>query len=319
MELVERLRTADRRATARLITMIENGDRRARPALAALYPHTGRAHVVGVTGYPGTGKSTLVNQMAQVYRHRNSTVGIIAIDPTSPFSGGAFLGDRVRMSDLSGDEGIFIRSMATRGRLGGLAAATADAIKVLDAAGYQVIFVETVGVGQTEVDIAQTAHTTLVVEVPGLGDEIQAIKAGLLEIADIFVVNKADRAGADNAVLTLQTMLDTGCSDLDWQPPIYKTSALRGEGIEAVVQAIDRHLAYLQESQTLYRREKARVERELDHIIQQELTRRFLDQVQKARLDGLIECVTCRKMDPYTAVEELLENADRRRRNEARP
>ena len=212
-DVVNRVLVGDRRAVARLITMIENDGDEARRALAELYPHTGQAHVVGVTGAPGTGKSTLVNELAKIYRRGGGQpirspkmVGIIAVDPTSPFSGGAILGDRVRMRELSGDPGVFIRSMATRGSLGGLARATADAIKVLDAAGYEIIFVETVGAGQAEVDIARTAHTTIVVQAPGLGDDIQAIKAGILEIADIFTVNKADREGADNAVMALQML-----------------------------------------------------------------------------------------------------------------
>jgi LAO/AO transport system kinase len=327
---------------ARLITMIENDGDEARRALADLYPHTGQAHVVGVTGAPGTGKSTLVNELAKVYRggggqptHYSKTVGIIAVDPTSPFSGGAILGDRIRMRELSGDPGIFIRSMATRGSLGGLARATADAIKVLDAAGYEVIFVETVGAGQAEVDIAKMAHTTIVVQAPGLGDDIQAIKAGILEIADIFTVNKADREGAENAVMALQMLLDldhasrptlhhgvmmggeASSDDLDsglvpseaqgWRPPILKTVALHGQGIEAVVEAIEAHLVYLKESQTLYRRERARIESELNDILQQELMRRLLSRVRAEELDELIERISRRELEPYSAAKRLIE------------
>jgi len=313
--------------------MIENGGEEARRALADLYPHTGRAHVVGVTGAPGTGKSTLVNELAKVYRKGSGqparspkTVGIIAVDPTSPFSGGAILGDRIRMRELSGDPGIFIRSMATRGSLGGLARATADGIKVLDAAGYEVIFVETVGAGQAEVDIAKTAHTTIVIQAPGLGDDIQAIKAGILEIADIFTVNKADREGAENAVMALQMLLDLDHASRPtlhhgvmmeqvgnwsqkqgWRPPILKTVALHSQGIEAVVEAIETHLVYLKESQTLHQRERARIESELRDLLQQELMRRLLDRVREGELDELIERIGQRELDPYSAARGLIE------------
>ena len=208
MGLVEAALTGDRRSIARLITRIENGGEDARANLAQVFPHTGQAHIVGVTGSPGTGKSTLVNELAKAYRGADRQVGVIAVDPTSPFSGGAILGDRIRMRDLAGDPGVFVRSMATRGSLGGLARATADVIKVLDATGFDVIIVETVGAGQSEVEIAETAHTVVVVEAPGLGDEVQAIKAGILEIADVFAVNKADREGADRTASALQMMID---------------------------------------------------------------------------------------------------------------
>jgi LAO/AO transport system kinase len=319
MELIERLLTGDRRAIARLITIIENDGAEAREALAALYPHTGRAHIVGVTGAPGTGKSTLVNELAKLYRQRDRTVGgqaslgIIAVDPTSPFSGGALLGDRIRMRDLFGDPGIFIRSMATRGSLGGLARATADAIKVLDAAGYQTIFVETVGAGQAEVDIAKAAHTTIVVEAPGLGDDIQAIKAGITEIADIFVVNKADREGADSAAMALQMILDLNhhsrlsSQGLSWRPPICKTIALRGEGIGAVVEAIEEHAVYLRESGNLQRRERERVEGELRSILTQEMARSFFERLDEVQFDGLVDSIIRRELDPYTAAALLLE------------
>jgi LAO/AO transport system kinase len=310
--LIERLLTGDRRAIARLITIIENDGAEAQEALAALYPHTGRAHIVGVTGAPGTGKSTLVNELAKVYRKRDCTVGIIAVDPTSPFSGGALLGDRIRMRDLSGDPGIFIRSMATRGTLGGLARATADAIKVLDAAGYQTVFVETVGAGQAEVDIARAAHTTIVIEAPGLGDDIQAFKAGITEIADIFVVNKADREGADNTAMALQMVLDLGPrshlspQETGWHPPICKTIALRSEGISAVVEAIEEHAAYLRESGNLQRRERERLERELRSIITLEMARSFFEELNEAQFDSLVDSIIRRELDPYSAAALLL-------------
>jgi LAO/AO transport system kinase len=312
MKIIERLLTGDRRAIARLITIIENDGTEAREALAVLYPHTGRAHIVGVTGAPGTGKSTLVNELAKVYRKRDRTVGIIAVDPTSPFSGGALLGDRIRMRDLFGDPGIFIRSMATRGSLGGLARATADAIKVLDAAGYQTIFVETVGAGQAEVDIAKAAHTIIVVEAPGLGDDIQAIKAGITEIADIFVVNKADREGADSAAMALEMILaldhhsHLSSQGPSWRPPICKTIALRGEGIGAVVKAIEEHAAYLRESGNLQRRERERVEGELKSILTQEMARSFFERVDEAQFDNLVDSIIRREFDPYSAAALLL-------------
>jgi LAO/AO transport system kinase len=208
MELVEAVLAGERRVIARLITRIENDAEDAHISLAQIYPHTGQAHIIGITGAPGTGKSTLANELAKAYRASGRRVGVIAVDPTSPFSGGAILGDRIRMRDLAGDPGVFVRSMATRGSLGGLARATADAIKVLDAAGFEIIIVETVGAGQSEVEIAQTAHTVVVVEAPGMGDEVQAIKAGILEIADVFAVNKADREGADRTASALEMMLD---------------------------------------------------------------------------------------------------------------
>jgi LAO/AO transport system kinase len=332
MELVEQLLEGNRRALARAISLVENGgdDTHALDAhalLAALYPRTGRAHVVGVTGAPGTGKSTLVNALARVYRARGLTVGIIAVDPTSPFTGGAILGDRVRMRDLAGDPGVFIRSMATRGSLGGLARATDDVILVLDAAGYERILVETVGVGQAEVDIAGEAHTTLVVEAPGLGDEVQAIKAGVLEIADLFAVNKADREGADHTVMALHMMqgLDPSTAghrravvggrppeagvqpDGSWLPPIVKTVALRGEGIETLADWIEQHRAALQASGQLIQREKARAAGALEHILRDRLLADLLARTPDGTLPQLIEAVARRELDPYSAATRLMD------------
>jgi LAO/AO transport system kinase len=337
-ELVEEVRAGRRRAIARTISLVENGGAEAQATLAALHPHTGRAHIVGVTGPPGSGKSTLVNALALHFRKETEgdgarTVGIIAVDPTSPFSGGAILGDRIRMRDLAGDRGIFIRSMASRGNLGGLAWATADAVKVLDAAGYDLVIVETVGAGQAEVDIARTAHTTVVVEVPGLGDDVQAIKAGILEIADVFAVNKADLEGVDHAVMALRMMLDLDAGGgralmhhgrlmevitaaqqapdevgeaLVWRPPIHKTVATRREGIAALADAILAHRAHLEGSGSLSRRERERAAAELETIIQQEALRHVLARTDRAQLALLIDRIVQRQVDPYTASQDLM-------------
>ena len=333
-ELVAGILAGQRRAIARAITLVENDGSEAQAILAAIHSHTGRAHVVGVTGPPGSGKSTLVNDLALSFRrgsagHPPRTVGIIAIDPTSPFSGGAILGDRIRMRDLAGDPGIFIRSMASRGSLGGLAWATADTVRVLDAGGYDLVFVETVGAGQAEVDIARTAHTTVVVEVPGLGDDIQAIKAGILEIADVFAVNKADHEGADHAVQVLQMMLDLNSSGPQavmhhgrlmqvaatagqtastpaWRPPIHKTVATRGEGIDGLVEAIVAHRAYLEQTGNLVWRERERAASELEMIIQQEALHRVLAHTDGRQLAGLIDQIARRELDPYAASQLLL-------------
>jgi LAO/AO transport system kinase len=308
VDLVDRLLSGDRRAAAQLVTLMEDDGPGAREAIAALYPHTGEAHIVGVTGSPGTGKSTLVYELAKEFRSRGKTVGIIAVDPTSPFSGGALLGDRIRMQQLSTDEGVFIRSMASRGQLGGLARATGDAIKVLDALGRDIIMVETVGAGQSEVEIAGAAHTVVVVDAPGLGDEIQAIKAGLLEIADIFVVNKADREGADKTLLTLQMMLDMdeGSSGRGWRPPLIRTVALQGEGSAVVADAVEEHLAYLKESGQLRVRSRRLAQEELRRILGQELLSRLLDQVREEQWGFLVGEVAERELDPYTAADNLL-------------
>lgn len=330
--LIVPLLAGNRRALARAISCVEDGGPAAQALLAALYGRTGHGHVIGVTGSPGTGKSTLVNTLAKAYRRQGCTVGVIAVDPTSPFSGGALLGDRVRMRDLAGDPGIFIRSMATRGSLGGLARATADVILVLDAAGFERILVETVGVGQAEVDIAAAAHTTIVVEAPGLGDEVQAIKAGILEIADIFAVNKADREGADHTVRALQMMQglapvpsghhgpvsgsghhpgrqsygESGPqSDDAWLPPIIKTVALRDEGIETLREWIEMHGVYLRETGGLARRAKIRAAAELDHALRDQLLAALLERLPEGRLDATVAAIVARQVDPYTAARQL--------------
>jgi LAO/AO transport system kinase len=325
--IVERLLAGDRRALARLISRVENDGQEAVDALAALFPHTGQAHIVGVTGAPGTGKSTLVNELTKAYRAADIRVGIVAVDPTSPFSGGAILGDRIRMRDLSGDPGIFIRSMASRGNLGGLARATADVVKVLDAAGFQTILVETVGAGQSEVEIARTAHTIVVVEAPGLGDDVQAIKAGVLEIADILVVNKADREGAEHTKRALQMMLDLGAdqsvrhhgqmmkvesadilphTEQAWQPVICSTVAVRGQGIPELTQAIADHCRYLEESGMWAAKERVRASAELDHLLRDQLMARVLGRIGSQAIDEAIAQIVTRKVDTHAAVAALL-------------
>lgn len=302
-DLVSRLRAGDRRALARAISVVEQGGTAARGLLAAAYPHTGAAHLVGITGPPGAGKSTLVTMLAQEWRRRGASLGIIAVDPTSPFSGGAVLGDRIRMQALGGDPQVFIRSMASRGRLGGLARATADASALLDAAGFDVVLIETVGAGQGEVDIARAAQTTIVVEVPGMGDDVQSIKAGMLEIADLFVVNKADREGADKTVRQLRTMLHLGAHQPGaWEPPVLTAVATAEQGSAAIVDAATRHAAFLRESGQAAARARAAAERELAAAVQ-ELA---LERLRGPAWDELLGQIAARQCDPYTAAEELL-------------
>lgn len=304
---IEALCAGDARAAARAISAVERGGVEARAVSAAIFRYTGRAHIIGVTGAPGTGKSTLVNEITKLYRRRGQRVGIIAIDPTSPFSGGALLGDRLRMQDLSGDTGVFIRSMATRGHLGGLASATADAVQVLDAAGYARILVETVGAGQSEVDIAKNAHTTIVVAAPGFGDEIQAIKAGILEIADILIVNKADREGVNATVAALEMNLNLKPkAENDWRPPVLTTIATQGEGIVQAVEWIDKHRAYLESHQLLQARERARLRTELETVLQRELMARLVDGVDGNKIDSLVDKIAAHEMDVYQAAEFLM-------------
>lgn len=327
--LADQVLAGQRRAIARLITRIENEHPQAQTILSQLYPHTGRAHLIGVTGAPGTGKSTLVNELAKAFRRQERTVAILAVDPTSPFSGGAILGDRIRMQALAGDPGVFIRSMASRGSLGGLARATNDAIKVLDAAGFEVILIETVGAGQGEVEIARTAQTIIVVEAPGLGDDIQAIKAGILEIADIFVVNKADRQGADKTVASLTVMLELGQAPThrmlhhgilmaveappadeeisNWEIPVIKTMALKGEGVEQVIEAITKHRQYLTETGELAARERARLAEELENRLQTALMKRLLARIPPDYLPEVVTKLVDRRIAPYNAVQMILE------------
>lgn len=310
MDIVEGVRQGDVRAMARLMSWIENDGPEATAALKALYPATGRALIVGITGPPGTGKSTLTDLLTKEFRRGGKTVGIVAVDPTSPFTGGAILADRIRMQQHSLDAGVFIRSMATRGHLGGLAKATGDVVNVLDAAGKELILVETVGVGQDEVEVVKTADTCVVVSVPGLGDDVQAIKAGILEIADIFVVNKADREGADKTVTELQAMMGLGPGRSDWSPPILKTVATQGQGIAELAQGIFAHRAHLDRRGLRQMRQRERSRALFLELLQEQGTRRLLERASaNGTLEQTIERIAKREMDPYSAVEELLAKA----------
>jgi LAO/AO transport system kinase len=328
MMLAEQLLSGNRLALTRLLTQVENDTSEGRAALTELFPHTGKAHLIGVTGAPGTGKSSLVNQLALLFRKQEEKrVAVIAVDPSSPFTGGAVLGDRVRMRDLAGDPGVFIRSMASRGSLGGLAQTTAGLVQVFDAAGYQIILIETVGAGQAEVDIARLAHTTLVIEAPGLGDDIQAIKAGILEIADILVVNKADRPGVENTLKALQNALELahpmrhifqhhGTLEVietqniptynSWIPPIQKTVATEGTGVPELAEKIARHAEHLRESGDWAARERSRLGSELDAMLREMLVARFREDVSESRYEEVLEQVYQRDLAPWEAVKMLL-------------
>jgi len=328
MTLAEELLSGNRLALTRLLTQVENDTPNGRAALTELFPHTGKAHLIGVTGAPGTGKSSLVNQLALHFRReKEKRVAIVAVDPSSPFTGGAVLGDRVRMRDLAGDPNVFIRSMASRGSLGGLAQTTAGLVQVFDAAGYDKILIETVGAGQAEVDIARLAHTTLVIEAPGLGDDIQAIKAGILEIADILVVNKADRPGVENTLKALKNALELahpvqhvfkhhgvlevveapdGPEYNSWIPPIQKTVATEGTGIPELVNEISRHIDHLRESGDWVARERSRLGSELDAMLRETLVARFREKVSESRYEEVLEQVFQRDLAPWEAVKMLL-------------
>ena len=295
----------ERASIARLISMVERGGDAAHAAVARLYPHTGDAYSVGITGAPGAGKSTLTDKLISRIRKDDVEVGVLAIDPSSPFSGGAILGDRVRMQDHATDPGVFIRSMATRGHLGGLSLATPQAVRVLDAAGKPWVLIETVGVGQVEIEVAGEADTTLVVVNPGWGDAVQAAKAGLLEIADLFVVNKADRDGAAETVRDLEFMLDLSLQS-DWRPPIVKTVASKGEGFEELWEAILSHRAYLESDGRLAARRTKRIREELKAIVVERLYERAGEVLAGERFDELAAAVEAREVDPYSAADSLL-------------
>ncbi|MDX2137078.1 MAG: methylmalonyl Co-A mutase-associated GTPase MeaB [Chloroflexota bacterium] len=336
-ELANRVLAGERRALARTLSLVENGHPDGETALAALFPHTGRAHTIGVTGAPGAGKSTLVAALAKALRAAGRTIAVLAVDPTSPFSGGAILGDRIRMTELHGDTGVFIRSMATRGSLGGLSRSARDAVRVMDAAGFDIVLIETVGAGQSEVEIARIAQTVLVVEAPGMGDDVQAIKAGILEIADILVINKADRPGADNTLRSLRMMLETGHPALRsqilshhgrlmsmdaptatqngngtagalWIPSIVQTVASEHKGIDELLTAISTHRAYLHADTHLQALEQSQIAIELQDRLREALLSRLLGSLSDGEIDALIAQVQARTLTPNDAVGRLLES-----------
>lgn len=311
LALVPRALASDNAAMARLMTRAEAGVPECREAMAQLYAKAGRAHVIGITGVPGSGKSTLVSTLTLKLRASGKRVGIIAVDPSSPYSGGSIMGDRIRMSELVNDEGVFIRSMATRGAQGGMARASLEAVDVLDAAGFDTIVIETVGVGQAEVEIARAAHTVVVVSAPGLGDDIQAIKAGILEIADVHVVSKCDRSDANRTISDLKTMLVMGMSLADknaggWNPPVVPTSSAKGEGFEKLIECLDRHGAYMRESEAGRERTRRIAEFRMLKTAEDLLHQRFMA-ARQGTLAHVSERLAERRISPYQAAEQLLD------------
>ena len=308
MSLSKRILKGDIRAASKLMRDADDQIPTAIKVLKELYPQTGKAYVIGITGVPGSGKSTIVDKMAEIFRKEGKTVGILAVDPTSPFTGGAILGDRIRMQRHTTDEGVFIRSVATRGCLGGLSRSTQDIISVMDAMGKEIILVETVGVGQDEVEIVNTAHTSIVILVPGLGDDIQAIKAGIIEIADVFVINKADYSGTDKVEQDIRLALEMGRrKDNGWYPEIFKTEAITGKGIRELVQGVYCHRRVLEQSEMLERKLKERAKNTLLGILKSEVTNHFLARMeQKGELESIINDLAKRRKDPYSVVEKIL-------------
>jgi len=308
-DLVAEVLQGSVRAMARLITLVENEDSRALHLMGVIYPYTGNAYVLGITGSPGTGKSTLTDKITTILRERDQTVGVIAVDPSSPFTGGALLGDRIRMQRSSGDAEVFIRSMATRGNLGGLARTTADVVKIMDAFGKDWVIVETVGVGQDEVEIAKTADTTIVVLAPGLGDTIQSMKAGVMEIADLYVVNKADRSGADELVseVNVRVEQDSQIKKAAWQAPVLKTIAVENQGTDSLVEAIEKHRSFLRQSGKLRKNRREKTRQETLALLKDEISRNVLEKVLgNGRFDDLIDDIVAHKKDPYTSVREIV-------------
>jgi len=302
----EKIFAGDRRAISRAISAVENGDAAGFALLKRIFPKAGNAYVVGITGSPGAGKSTLVEKLAGEYRRDGWRVGILAVDPTSPFSGGAILGDRIRMQNLSNDDGVYIRSMATRGHLGGLTAATQDAAIILDAAGCRVILIETVGVGQDEVEIARHADATVLLLVPGMGDDIQTFKAGVMEIADLFVINKADRPGADRVEQELTAMLGLAPRSDDWQPPIVKAVATTGEGVRTLREELDRFQAFGEKAGAKQRRQRDQWRARLLELLRQRLFENALNQLQDGVLDARVDDILTHRSDPHTVVKDLI-------------
>ena len=338
MDIAKELLAGNRLALSRAITAIENEYPEANDIMKELYTHTGHAYVVGITGPPGAGKSTMTDKIARAYRKKGMTVGIVAVDPSSPFTGGAILGDRIRMDDLTLDKGVFIRSMGTRGSLGGLSHKTADVVKAMDAFGKDIIIVETVGVGQSEVDIVKAADTTMVILIPGMGDDIQAIKAGILEIGDLFVINKSDLDGADKVVREINMMLDLDAGSMRiaktatqkaledqfhhlsvapkaeeaapgyWRPPVHKVVAMQNEGIEELVELVGKHRAFIEENGELTRRRTKRAKDEMLDILNARINYRIKRQiVENGRLDAYVKSFRKHETDPYTVVGELME------------
>ncbi len=308
-ELVRRLIAGDRRALARVISLVEAGAPEGYQAVRLLYTRTGRAHTIGITGSAGTGKSTLTAALARAYRARNKTVGVVAVDPSSPFTHGALLGDRIRMQDLSSDPGVFVRSMASRDALGGLAPATADVVSVLDAAGKDVVIIETVGAGQDEVEVASAAMTTVVLLTPGAGDDVQAMKAGIMEIADVLVVHKADLPNADQLLRQVASMVEGTARD-GWRVPVLKASAVKNEGIDELVATLERHREWLVESGTLERQRASQARHQVLTLVRHRLLERVLASTDDRSLEDVVRRVAARDLDPHTAADTLIARSE---------